>query len=508
MFALAIFPPYFSPGAKAIQSVLKDDPTSLAMVVLAGIALGAGAILIGGAVGDTTGHRRWLVVGLAALLLTSIFGVLTGEDGLLAAALLGAFWSGFATPSGIAVIADAYPERAVQDMGIGLGLGALGTAQIIAPIVQDTMHDILGLWSIWLLPIVSGALALYLVRRYVPESVLPPEVRRRDVMGQAALAAVPLTMATFFIILLPGEIDHIALLGFAILAVLGVFAALLRRRRGHGILPQAASPSRMILVALFIGVFMSFAVNAPLHYFGSFLRVVRSWQEIPAALALVPHLVPLLLGGIWAPILAYRYGYVRVILGSLVLLGFSTAMFAMASAETTYLWFVTPLATLGLGLIFGATARAGLVMSRMPRALPGLANALNLASMELGAILGSTVMTVMMMRFATQDYADRLAEAGVGGTAAAEAVSAFRDALRSVAPGGTTDIAPEVVENLLPGFREAMADGLSFSLWLVTLVTIAVTIASVFLFRWARGRDESPDAPIQRDPMAEKATSS
>ena len=169
MFALAIFPPYFSPGAKAIQSVLKDDPTSLAMVVLAGIALGAGAILIGGAVGDTTGHRRWLGVGLAALLLTSIFGVLTGEDGLLTAALLGAFWSGFATPLGIAVIADAYPERAVQDMGIGLGLGALGTAQIIAPIVQDTMHDILGLWSIWLLPIVSGALALYLAGRYVPE---------------------------------------------------------------------------------------------------------------------------------------------------------------------------------------------------------------------------------------------------------------------------------------------------------------------------------------------------
>ena len=77
-----------------------------------------------------------------------------------------------------------------------------------------------------------------------------------------------------------------------------------------------------------------------------------------------------------------------------------------------------------------------------------------------------------------------------------------------MAPGGTTDIAPEAVDSLLPGFREAMADGLSFSLWMVTLVTVAVTVASVFLFRWARSRDESPHTPIQQEPMAKKATTS
>jgi len=31
MFALAIFPPYFSPGAEAIQTTLKDDPASLGL---------------------------------------------------------------------------------------------------------------------------------------------------------------------------------------------------------------------------------------------------------------------------------------------------------------------------------------------------------------------------------------------------------------------------------------------------------------------------------------------
>jgi hypothetical protein len=136
----------------------------------------------------------------------------------------------------------------------------------------------------------------------------------------------------------------------------------------------------------------------------------------------------------------------------------------------------------------------------MPKALPALANALNLAAMELGAILGSTVMTVMMMRFATEDYAERLAGAGLEREAAVAAVSDFREALRSIAPGGTTEMPPDRVEALLPGFREAMADGLSFSLWLVTIVTIAATVTAVFLFRWARGRDERPEAPIQTVP--------
>ena len=91
---------------------------------------------------------------------------------------------------------------------------------------------------------------------------------------------------------------------------------------------------------------------------------------------------------------------------------------------------------------------------------------------------------------------------GVEGVAAEDAVSKFREALRSVAPGGTTEVPPDQVENLLPGFREAMADGLSFSLWLVTLVTIGATIAAALLFRWARGKDERPEDAIQHDPAA------
>ena len=390
-------------------------------------------------------------------------------------------------------------------MAIGLGLGAWGVAQIVGPILQDTLHDLVGLWSIWALPIAAAVLALVLVVRHVPTVPVPDYVRRRDVIAQALFAAVPLTAATFTIVLLPGETTVLALAGLATLGAIGAIAYIIRRRRGAGLLPPAAAPGRMILVAMFVGVFMAFAVNAPLHYFGSFLRVVRLWQEIPATIALLPHIVPLLLGGIWAPLLAYRFGYVRVILGSMVLLGFSTAMFALASAETSYLWFVVPLATLGLGMIFGATARAGLIMSRMPRSLPALANALTLAAMELGAILGSTVMTVLTMRFATERYAEILDEAGVEAALSATAVEGFRGALRTVGPGGTTLVPPERVEGLLPGFQEAMADGISFSLWLVTLSIVAATVVAALLFRWARGKDERPEAPIQPDREAEQS---
>ena len=85
------------------------------------------------------------------------------------------------------------------------------------------------------------------------------------------------------------------------------------------------------------------------------------------------------------------------------------------------------------------------------------------------------------------------------------AIERFRDALRTVTPGGSTVIDPQRVEGLLPGFREAMADGLSWSLWLVTGVTVAATVVAWAGFRWARRRDALPDAPIQPDPKAEVA---
>jgi hypothetical protein len=336
-------------------------------------------------------------------------------------------------------------------MGIGLGLAALGAAQIIAPVTQDILHDLLGIWAIYLLPIVTGGLAFYLVRKNVPERITPPTLQRREVLGQAATAAVPLTIATLLILLLPGEADLLAIVGLISMGAVGAIAWLVRKRRGRGLLPAGAAPGRMILVALFVGVFMSFAVNAPLLYFGSFLRVIRDWGEWLAAAALIPHLIPLVIGGIYAPILAYRYGFTRVILASMAILAISTAGFALATADTGYLWFIAPLALLGFGLIFGATARASLILSRMPKALPGLANALNLASMELGAILGQTVMTVMMMRFASSYYSDRLADSHVTGPEAQEAVARFREALASVQPGGSTGIEPSSVEGLLPG---------------------------------------------------------
>jgi MFS family permease len=507
MFALAIFPPFLSPGAEAIQRNLKQDPGSLGLVVIAGIALGAGTLLLGGATGDVDGHRRWLLVGLTGLLATCLFGMaFQGDEGLLIAGLLGAFWSGFAMPLGIAIVADAYPERTVQDIGIGLGLASMGVAQIVAPVIQDVLHDLVGVWAIYLLPTAAGSLAFYLVWSRVPERRSAGDLARSHVLGQALLAAIPLTIATFLIVLLPGEADVLAMLGLLLLGAIGLVVSGIRRRRGRGILPAGVTPSRMIIVALFVGVFMSFALNAPLLYFGSYLRIVRDWGEWLAVAALIPHIVPLFLGGLYAPVLTRRYGYVRVILGSMLLLAAATALFALASADTTYWWFITPLALLGLGLIFGATARTGLIMARMPRALPGLANALNLASMELGAILGQTVMTVMVMRFATARYAERLATAAVDEAAAAEATEAFRAVLRTVQPGGTTELEPSRVEGLLPGFRESMTDGISIALWLVTIATLVAFAAAALLFRWARGKDERPEAPIQTDSADATAT--
>lgn len=177
----------------------------------------------------------------------------------------------------------------------------------------------------------------------------------------------------------------------------------------------------------------------------------------------------------------------RVIVTSMAVLAVGCAGFALGSEGSSYLWFIAPMALLGAGMIVGTTARAGLILSRMPTELPGLANALNLAALELGAILGQTVMTVMLLRFASEDYEGRLTEGGLESNEVESVVEEFRVAIGSINPGGSTEIAPQQVEGLLPGFREAMAAGLSVSLWLVTLITIAATVASILLFRWAAG---------------------
>ena len=169
-------------------------------------------------------------------------------------------------------------QRAVQDMGIGLGLGAWAVAQVIGPFIQDT----------------SGRHR----RRCGPSGSCPSSARpcsrstssgagstsrshRRPGTSDNAMSSpkrchrgrCPLTAASFFIVLLPGR--DVACWRSPGLAVLGAASAVMVHRAcgdavGEGLLPGGAAPARMIVVAMFVGVFMSFAVNAPLHV----LRVV------------------------------------------------------------------------------------------------------------------------------------------------------------------------------------------------------------------------------------------
>ena len=105
-------------------------------------------------------------------------------------------------------------------------------------------------------------LSLWLVRRNVPDLPPPEGIARRDLLLQVLLAAVPLTIAALMILALPSEVDLLVIGGFVVLGALGALVALLRRRRGHGIWPAGGAPGRMILVAMFVGVFMSFAATA------------------------------------------------------------------------------------------------------------------------------------------------------------------------------------------------------------------------------------------------------
>ena len=343
------------PAQRPSRRTLKEDPTSLGLVVLAGIALGAGAILFGGAVGDTNGHRRWLLVGLIGLLASPAYSGSSAEKtACWPAALLGAFWSGFAMPLGIAIVADAYPERTVQDMGIGLGLGCLGcVAQSRG--AHRPGHAGTTSWasgpSGCLTDALSGAAGLVPgAGRTCQRHIVPArsqEASRRAGSGAVRGRALDDRHVHHRA---PARVRSmlLALVGLAILGAIGAIAVLIVRRA-----PRPRHPARSCRArphdsgGVVRGrVYVIRGQCAPALLWLLPACHPRSGREIPAAAALIPHLVPLLLGGIWAPILAYRYGYVRVILSVDGAAGvLDRGLFALASADRrrrTW-WFILPL---------------------------------------------------------------------------------------------------------------------------------------------------------------------
>jgi len=374
-----------------IKRELGFAPAELQWIVT-GYALTFGSLLLfGGRVGDLAGHRRVMLVGLAAFGVTSLAAGLSPTSlALVLSRFLQGTSAAFVAPQTLAIITDLFSEGPARTRALGIFQGATAAGASAGIVLGGILTEYVGWRSVFLVNPPVIVVLVIAIRRVLPA----PTGRtgaRLDVAG-AVLATVSIALLIFG--LSQGQQNGFsnagALSALVLAIVLGVtFVMIERRSRAPMVpLPVLADPARRAALSamLLLG-----AVVAGYVYFTSlYLQDVLHFSPLQTGLALIPATGTVMITAIVITRRALaRFGVRKILLMGLLITGLGQLWLFTISSNGSYQVNVLGgilLTAFGMGLVFPTASVA--VTSGMGPSERGLAGGLFVTSQQVGQAVG------------------------------------------------------------------------------------------------------------------------
>ncbi len=340
----------------------------------------AALLLLGGTLGDLTGHRRVVLAGLAVFGAGSLGCALApGLAVLVAARATQGVGAALLLPGTLAVITRAYPQPAERARAIGLwaSIGALS-----APAGQ-VVGGLLVQWTGWRavfwlnLPLVAGALLATVLA--VPAD--RGEHRRRPDVPGTALAVPGLAGVVYSVV----EHSLPALVAGLLMLVLFV---LVERRSTAPMLPLTLFGNRAFALANGAALVMNAATLGSLYLLSLLLQRVQGRPAAIAGLAALPAFLLLVVVGPVGGRLIGRYGVRRLIVAGATVSAVGLALLALSGPHTSYLLMAPALVVWGAGLGLLTPAVVTGAVSAVPAQRAGLASAVSNTARQTGGAIG------------------------------------------------------------------------------------------------------------------------
>jgi EmrB/QacA subfamily drug resistance transporter len=380
----------------AIISDLHADVNSVVWVTSAYLLAYAVPVLIMGRLGDRFGPKNVYLVGLTVFTLASLWCGLTNSiEMLIAARVLQGFGASMLTPQTMSVITRIFPSDK-RGQAMALWGATAGVATLVGPILGGILVDAFGWEWIFFINIPVGVVGFVLAWRLVPS--LETRMHRFDWLG-VALSGVGMFLLVFGI--QQGHKYHwnawvmTSIIGG--LVVFAIFVLWQKRNRAEPLVPLSLFGDRNFSISSFAIATMSFTATAMGFPTMLYAQLVRGYSPLQSALLFVPMAV---MSIILAPIVGRFTDKVHPrVLTSAGFLVTAVAIFALSRTLTAdgAVWHILAAMTLlGIGMAGIWAPLAATATRNLPMQLAGAGSGVYNATRQVGAVLGSAAIAVLL----------------------------------------------------------------------------------------------------------------
>lgn len=358
----------------------------------------AALILIGGALGDHQGRRRWLVIGVALFGAASLLCALSGSHAsLIAGRALQGIGAALLLPNSLALLNGAFSgEKRGQAIGVWAAAGAIAAA--IAPMLGGWLVANAGWPSIfWInLPICAAAIAIALTK--VEESADPGEARL-DVLG-AILATLGLGAATYGLTLWSANFRLGATAAATMAAGVLLLAAFLwveHKKRGKAMVPLHLFANRCFSSLNLMTFLLYGAFGGSLLLLPFVLIEAGGYSPLEAGLSLLPLSIML---GLFSPLMGRLAGRIGprwpLTLGPLIVAA-GLLLFTRVTQSQAYWTHVFPAAmVMATGMTLAVAPLTSTILGSVDAQHTGMVSGLNSALSRLGGLIAVALMGAVL----------------------------------------------------------------------------------------------------------------
>ncbi|MGO0577591.1 DHA2 family efflux MFS transporter permease subunit [Ornithinimicrobium panacihumi] len=426
----------------AIPALMRDFDASVnevMWVTSAYLLAYAVPLLITGRLGDRLGPKRLYLTGLTIFTLASLWCGLSGElgmgiSGLIAGRVAQGLGASMMTPQTMAVITRTFPAER-RGSAMALWGATAGVATLIGPLLGGLLIDALGWEWIFFVNIPVGIVGLVLAARLVP--TLETHRHRFDILG-VVLSAIGLFCAVFGIQegqtyewgTLTGFISVPLLIGVGVL-VLGLFVGWQAVNKGEPLVPLSLFGDRNFSLANAAIVTVGFSITSLIFPFMIWAQSVRDMTPTQAALVMAPSGVMSFVLAPFAGKLTDRV-HPRVLVGAGTLgLAASVVIMSRLMTPDSPLWAMLLAMTLmGAANPFIWGPLSTTATRNLPLHRAGAGAGVYNATRQMGAVLGSAAIAVLM----ESRIAARLGSSGAPAGMTAESAQAAAGSARTMPP--------------------------------------------------------------------------